>query len=214
MRGLQNLAMTLNEAARFDEALKVCDRLEDECGDDFTAAAYRAGVFLNTRKWQPAAEAAHRAGGETRTSEGFVEAFALFELGQSEEALAALMGAALNYPRAARMLVALRTAAPKSSEEARDHNAGVSVLRRLHAYLKTQSRSSRAFFSSVVRDPRVIRLLDESIAAVCQWQEGRGSDRAAFDRLKLIRSREFARSEANKLRDLVVPTHDHPRSLQ
>jgi tetratricopeptide (TPR) repeat protein len=214
MRGLRNLAMTLNEAAGFDEALKLCDRLVDECGDDFTAASYRAAIFLNTGKWQPAAEAARRAGGEMNPSEGFVEALALFELGQSEDALAAFLGAALHYPRAARMLVALRTPAPKSSEEARDHNAGVSILRSLHAYLKTQSRSSRMFFSSVVRDPRVIQLLDEIIAAVRRWHEDRSGDRAAFDRIKLIHSREFARSEANKLRDLVVPTaHNHSRSV-
>jgi tetratricopeptide (TPR) repeat protein len=210
MRGLRNLTMTLIEAARFDEALKLCDRLVDECGDDFTAVSYRADIFLNAGKWQPAAEAAHKVGGEMNASEGFVEAFALFELGQIGDALAAFLGAALHYPRAARMLVGLRTPAPKSSEEARDHNTGVGKLRSLHAYLKTQSRRPRKFFSSVVRDPRVVQLLDESIAAVRRWHEDRSGDRSAFDRMKLIQSREFARSEANKLRDLVVPTMTIP----
>jgi tetratricopeptide (TPR) repeat protein len=214
MRGLRNLAMTLNEAARFDQALKLCDRLVDECGDDFTAANYQADIFLNTGKWQPAAEAAHRAGGELNPPEGFVEAFALFELGQTGNALAAFLGAALHYPQAARMLVGLRTPAPKSSEEARDHNTGVSMLRSLHAYLKTHSRRSKTFFSSVVHDPRVVQLLDESIAVVRRWHEDRSGDRSAFDRMKLIQSREFARSEANKLRDLLVPTYDHRRSVQ
>jgi hypothetical protein len=186
----------------------------DECGDDFTALSYRADIFLNAGKWQPAAEAAHKVGGEMNASEGFVEAFALFERGQIGDALAAFLGAALHYPRAARMLVGLRTPAPKSSEEARDHNTGVGKLRSLHAYLKTQSRRPRKFFSSVARDPRVVQLLDESIAAVRRWHEDRSGDRSAFDRMKLIQSREFARSEANKLRDLVVPTHDHPRSVQ
>jgi len=132
-------------------------------------------------------------------SEGFVEALALFELGQSEDALAAFLGAALHFPRAARMLVALRTLAPKSSEEARDHDTGVSMLRSLHAYLKTQSRGSRTFFSSVVRDPRVSQLLDESIAAVRRCHEDCSGDRVAFDRMKLVQSWEYARSEANKL---------------
>jgi hypothetical protein len=86
-------------------------------------------------------------------------------------------------------------------------------LRGVHTYLKSQSRSSRTFFSGVVRDPRVSRLLDESIAAVRRWHEDRNGDRAAFDRMKLIRSREFARSEASKLRDLVVPIQGHPRSV-
>jgi hypothetical protein len=111
------------------------------------------------------------------------------------------------------MLVALRAPAPKSSEDVRDHNAGVSILRSLHAYLNMQSRSSRKFFSSVIRDPRVSQLLDESIAAVRRWHEDRSGDRAAFDRMKLIQSREFARSEANKLRDLVVLARGHPLSV-
>jgi len=59
MRGLRNLVMTLNAATRFDEALKLCDRLVDEGGDDFIAARYRADIFLNTGKWQSAAQAAH-----------------------------------------------------------------------------------------------------------------------------------------------------------
>jgi tetratricopeptide (TPR) repeat protein len=213
MRGLRNLTMTLNEAGRFDEALQLCERLVDECGDDFTATNFRAAIFLNMGKWQPATETARKAGGEMNPSEGFVEALALFELGRNQDALAAFIGAALHYPRAARMLVALRTPAPKSSEEARDHNAGVSLLRSVHTYLKMQSRTSRTFFRSVVRDPRVSRLLDESIAAVRGWHEDRSGDRAAFDRLKLIRSREFAHSEASKLRDLVVPIHRGPRSV-
>jgi hypothetical protein len=33
MRGLRNLALTLNQTGRFDEALALCDRLENECGD-------------------------------------------------------------------------------------------------------------------------------------------------------------------------------------
>ncbi len=206
MRGLRNLVMTLNEATRFDEALKLCDRLVDECGDDFIAARYRADIFLNTGKWQSAAQAAHGAGGGMSAPEGFVEAFALFELGQTGDVLATFLAAALRYPRAARMLVGLRTPEPKSSEEARDHNTGVGMLRGLHAYLKTRSRRSRMFFSSVVRDARVVQLLDESVAIVRRWHDDRSSDRAAFDRMKLIHSREFARSEANKLVDLVALT--------
>lgn len=214
MRGLRNLTMALNEAARFDEALKLCDRLVDECGDDYTAAHYRANVFLNTGKWQSAAQAAQGAGGEMSPAEGFLEAFALFELGRTADVLPAFLRAALRYPRAARMLVGLRTPKPKSSKEADDHNTGVDMLRSLHAYLKTQSRRSRKFFNSVVHDARVVRLLDESISTVRRWHEDRSSDRTAFDRMKLIHSREFALSESNKLRDLVAPPDDHRRALQ
>ncbi len=60
MRGLRNLASTLNEAGRFEEALALCDRLDDECGDDITATWHRAVIYLNTGKWQQAAAAAQR----------------------------------------------------------------------------------------------------------------------------------------------------------
>jgi hypothetical protein len=50
MRGLRNLALALNESERFAEALAICDRLEDECGDGPAAASHRAVIFLNTRK--------------------------------------------------------------------------------------------------------------------------------------------------------------------
>ena len=112
------------------------------------------------------------------------------------------------------LLVGLRTPEPKSSKEADDHNTGVDMLRSLHAYLKTQSRRSRKFFNSVVHDARVVQLLDESISTVSRWHEDRSSDRTVFDRMKLIHSREFARSESNKLRDLLGPPDDHRRSLQ
>lgn len=77
MRGLRNLALTLNQASRFHEALAICARLEQECGDEFTAASYRADIYLNTRKWQQAADCARRSGGDLDPSAGFTEAFAL-----------------------------------------------------------------------------------------------------------------------------------------
>lgn len=212
IRGLRNLTLTLNETGRYEEALKLCTCLLDECGDDLTAAAFQAAIFLNTGEWKLAADAAHRAGGETNPSAGFVEALARFELGQTEESLALYLGAALHYPRAARMLVGLRTPEPRSADEARDRNAGVGTRRSVYAYLKQQSRRSKRFFSSLVRDPRVARLLDESIAVVRRWHEDRSADRSAFDRMKVIQSQAFARSEAHNLRDL-IPTTDHAVSL-
>lgn len=212
IRGLRNLTLTLNEIGRYEEALKLCARLVVECADDLAAAAFQAAIFLNTGQWKPASDAAQRAGGEVNPSAGFVEALARFELGQTEESLALFLGAALHYPRAARMLVGLRTPEPASADEARDHNAGVSTRRTLHAYLKRQSRGSKRFFTGLVSDPRVTRLLDESVTVVRRWQQDRSADRSVFDRMKLIQSRAFARSEAHKLRDLVPATH-HAASL-
>lgn len=206
MRGLRNLALALNQASRFAEALALCDRLERDCEDDFNAAVYRADIYLNTRKWQEAADCARRSGGDLNVSAGFIEAFALFELARREDALAPFLRAALHYPRSARMLVGERQKQPRSRDEAEDHNEGVTLSRTLHAYLKTQSRRARSFFRTLVRDPRVAKLLDESDAVVRRWHdEHRTGDRSAFDRRTLMRSREFAEVEARKLRDLVMP---------
>ncbi len=210
MRGLRNLALTLNQAARFDEALALCDRLENECGDDFTANSHRAAIYLNTRKWEQAAVSAKRSGGDLDPSAGFVEAFALLQLGQPDAALPAFLRAALHCPRAARMLVGERTVAPKSSEEARDHNTGVSLLRTLDTYFKDQPRAAKKFFRGLVRDPRVTKLLDESIVVVRRWEdEHHKGDRSAFDRMAVMRSWSFAEGEAYKLRDLLPFSVEH-----
>jgi len=61
MRGLRNLVLTLNQAGRFEEALAICDRLTDECGDQWNADWYRAAISLNTGKWQQASDLARRS---------------------------------------------------------------------------------------------------------------------------------------------------------
>ena len=90
-----------------------------------------------------------------------------------------------------------------SRDEAEDHNMGVSLRRGLHAYLRGQSRVARRFFRDVVRDARVVRLLDESAAVGRRWHEQhRTGEREAFVRIQRMRSREFAEAEAGKLHDL------------
>jgi tetratricopeptide (TPR) repeat protein len=205
MRGLQNLALTLNEAGQFPEALAICDRLADECGDEIAATWHRAAIYLNTGQWERAAGAAQRTIGLDPAG-GFLAAFAHFELGQRDEALGAFLHAALNHPRAARLLAGEKTRGKQtvtSRDEAEDHNTGVSLRRGLHAYLDRQSRISRRFLRDVIRDARVMRLLDESAAVVHRWHEQhRTGQREAFDRMQRMRSREFAEAEAGKLRDL------------
>jgi tetratricopeptide (TPR) repeat protein len=214
MRGLRNLAMTLNEVGRYDEALAICDRLEEECGDEVYPASYRAAVFLNTGEWERAVGEARRSGGDFDPSAGFVEALALFELGRHEELLPVFLHAALRYPRAARMLVGERTNAPDGHDEAVDHNVGVSLRRSLRAFLRKQSRGSRAFFRAVVRDPRVAGLLDELAAVVRRWHGGHATgQRTAFDRMQLMRSRPFAVAEAGKLADLLPLSRRRPAEL-
>jgi tetratricopeptide (TPR) repeat protein len=202
MRGLRNLAMTLNEAGRYDEALDVCQRLDSECDDGLMADSQRAAIHLNTRRWREAFELARGSGGEWDPSAGFVEAFALFEAGRSQEVLPVYLFASLHYPRAARLLLREKLIAPKSHEEARDHNAGVGLLRSLHAYLAKQSQPAKRFFRGLTRDPRVAKLLQESATAERLWQGAR-DDRSTFERLTLLRSRDFAAREAQRLSDLL-----------
>jgi len=109
------------------------------------------------------------------------------------------------------MLVGERTSAPKGHDEAEDHNTGVSQRRRLHAYLADQPRAAKKFFQSLVRDPRVVGLLDESTSTERRWQqEHHKGDRTAFDRMTLMRSRQFAAVETQKLRDLLPLPRDRP----
>ena len=73
------------------------------------------------------------------------------------------------------------------------------------AYFRRQSQASRRFFRDIMGDARVERLLDEIATVVSRWYEQhRTGDREAFDRMQLMRSSEFARAEAGKLRDLVA----------
>ncbi len=133
-----------------------------------------------------------------------MEAFALFELGRFEEVLPAFLHAALHYPRAARMIVGERNQAPRSYEEAEDHNTGVSEHRRLRGYFAGQSRAAKRFFRAIVRDPRVAKLLGEGAAVVRRWREEHHTgDRSAFDRMHLMHSLPFAAAEARKPLDLV-----------
>ena len=207
MRGLRNLALTLTEAGQFAEALDVCNRLVEECGDDVSAAWNRAAIYLNTGRWQEAADAAKHVRGLDPAAD-FVGAFATFELARCEDAMEGFLHAALNHPVAVRMLMGEKTGrghAPRSREDAEDHNTGVSLLRSLHAYLRGQSQASRRFFQDIMADARVAQLLDEIVAVVSRWREQhRTGDREAFDRMQLMRSPEFARAEAGKLRDLIV----------
>ena len=204
MRALRNSVLTLNEAGRFDEAMALCDRLDDECGDEITTAWHRAVIYLNTGKWQQAAEAAQRLTG-LYPEANLIAGFALYELGRIDQVLSAFLHGALNHPYGARILLGERTPAPKSSDHARDHNTGVSLRRALHAYLDGQSRASKRFFRVLVRAPRVVGLLDEIVAVVqrrtAQHPTG---EREAFDRMTLMHSPEFAQLQARKLRDHIV----------
>lgn len=205
MRGLRNLVLTLNEMGRYEEALTLCGRLVSECGDDYEVAAHQARIYLNTRQWAAAAEAARLAGGDMDPGKGFLEAFARFELGQAEESLELFLRAALQYPRAARMLTGLAVSKKvHSSKEARDHNAGVTKLRGLREFLRTQPARSKKFFRTLLQDARVTRLLEETREVEERRNKERGGGgRKASDRLRHMHSGEFAHQQAQLLSDLL-----------
>jgi hypothetical protein len=97
---------------------------------------------------------------------------------------------------------AMTMRAPVSHENASDHNTGVSLSRALRVYRAKQSRRARQFFRTLVRDPRVARLLDDVIALREVRSKERG--REAFDRLHEMQSLRFAIAQARELADLVA----------
>ncbi len=207
IRGLRNLAGALNRAGRCEDSLRVCDRLEKECDETHAAAAFRAAAYLNLGLWQLAAEAAGVVLG-LWPEENLLVAFARFELGEHEEALAAFLHAALNQPRAVRLVVGDRSSKPKTGLEAMDHNAGVALF---HATAIYRGRSSRAlkWFRGVLHDPRVAALLDEADRLEKQrHEEHRSGRREAFDRLQEMHKYAFAREKALALSDLGAAASD------
>jgi tetratricopeptide (TPR) repeat protein len=201
MRGMRNLALALNRAGHWDEALAVCDRLEQECDDRISAMAHRSSVYLNTGRWAEAAGAALYLHQLSPTA-SLVAAFALFELNRQRETLAWFLHGALNSPRAARMLLGLRDPRPRSRDEAEAYNTGVDLQRDLHAYLRGRRRTSLRFLGGVAAQPDVAGLLEEVEAVVDRWrQQHRTGDREAFERMNLMHTMQFAHEGAREIAD-------------
>jgi tetratricopeptide (TPR) repeat protein len=199
MRGLMNLTLALNRAGRYPEALMICDRLEKECGEDISPISYRAMVYLNTGRWQEAADMALRLH-KVDASESLVAAFALRELGDTEHALASFLHGAFYFPQAARILSGARMKSPKNHDEADDRNRGIEMSRDLAVYLRGRSRRSRRFFRRVLNEHEVKALLDEMEKVKERWHDQRRSgEREAFDRMRHMQAPEFAKQEARKL---------------
>jgi tetratricopeptide (TPR) repeat protein len=203
MRGLRNQCLALLRAGRHDESLALCDRLERECDDAITAQAHRSSIFLNTGRWEEALAAADWI---RRLDPGasLIGALAAFELGRRDEATSRLLHAALNQPRMVRMVLGLRTPALRrpSRGEAEDHNAGVDALKDLAGYLGTRRPAMTRFFRALLRRPEVEELLAELERAIERWRgphEPHAEWRAAFDRMQLMRTADFARDQAKAI---------------
>lgn len=200
MRGLRNLALTLNRAGEYIEALDACEKLERECGDDATAAWYRAAIYLNTGRWEIALESSENLVRGMSPDAGFIAGCAAIELGERERAIGLLLHGALHNPRAARMLAGTRTGEPANRHEARNHNAGVDLRQNLHGYLANRGATAKRFFRQFVQHPAVISLLDEMDTVTGRWhKQHQGGGREDFDRLNEMQSTGFIKAQADQI---------------
>ncbi len=199
IRSLVWLAQTHNRRGDQSMALTYCDRLEQECAQDITAATTRGPTFLNAGLWGQAAKAARYVVG-IYPQESFTLAFALHELGETDEAMAYLLHGALNHPRTALMLAGLtRATAPASFDEAEDHNLGVDLLRDIHQYLTGRGTKARSSLKALLQREPLAALLDEADEVRTKWHTNRSTDRTWFDRMTTMSSVEFAREIAKGL---------------
>lgn len=193
IRAMRNLTLALNRAGHYEESLEYCGRLERECGDQISPAAYRTLIFLNTGRWLEAVESSRKIE-NIDASQGLLSAFAFFELAQIEYARSSFLHGALNYPLAAKILAGIRTVSPKGYDQARDHNAGVDMCRDLEGYFQQRGRRAKRFFEEFLNDSQVNAILTEIEEVRMKWHDQhRTGDRAAFDRMTQMQTPQFAR---------------------
>lgn len=151
MRGMRNLVLALNRTGEYAEALELADRLDEECGDDLTAASNRAAICLNLGWWEQARTAAKKGVG-IWPSEGFLIAFASFELGELEDGRVAWRHAAEKHPIAAKMLLGQKVKRPEPTDwnGAGDYNAGIDLRVNLGGYLGNPPARAQGFLKRLV----------------------------------------------------------------
>lgn len=200
MRGLMNLALSLNQAQQFKETLVVCDQLKKECGPkgEDAAAAHRAAAYLNLHYWDQCVESAMELVGYS-PREGFLLGYALFELGNFNQALEWFLHASLNDPHTAHMLVDLTAPTPKTNTEIQDHNGGITLVRSLPRFFKTQSSASTKFFHKLISNPEVKALLKEAIECARNHSDRTKDSRESFDRWRELKDHKFAKKKAREL---------------
>lgn len=193
IRGLRNLVLALTRNGSFEEALSICNTLENECNDEITATCHRAAIFLNTKKWREAEENAVRML-QISPMEAVIAAFAQFEQGKIFEARKNFLFAAFNNPLGIEILVSGRARTPKGFLEAEDYNAGVELRTTIARYVSGRSTKSKAFFSALIAQPEIRKLKDE--AEKCVGNHSKLKDpakhRANFDRWHVLKTMPFA----------------------
>jgi len=198
VRALHNLANVLNDAGRFEEALEICARLEGECDDD-QAAMRRGPIYLNQGQWEEAFDAA-TVWHQIHPGESFILAFAAYEMDQFEDATTYALHAAINRPRAARMLAgARRHTDPQGYDQVRDHNEGVDLCRRLARYL-ADADAARGWLRRLIEDERAETLFDLHEDARRDWKlrEGPSEGDSPLERMQELESPRWARAQVRE----------------
>lgn len=197
MRALRSLTITLARMGSYDEALALCDRQEQECGDVASATTFRAAIFLNTGRWQAAREAALELV-DLWPVHALFAGFASHELGERGECVVSFLHGMLNRPRSARILLGLPPAEPRGFEEVQDYNEGIEIRADLTAFLESQSNHARGFFRRILNHPRSLELVEE-IDTLRERLRSAAADspqHETFARIELMQSAEFARKVA------------------
>ncbi|MBF0104379.1 MAG: hypothetical protein HQM16_03525 [Deltaproteobacteria bacterium] len=200
MRGLRNLALVLNRSGKFDEALDVCDKLDEECGDDIVARCMKSDIYLNLDQWRLAIKHA-TYDCNTFPDNSFNVAFANFELGNTKEANTYFLHATLHYPKTANALVGIHIKnTPKTHEECDDHNCSIDVCQNLHKYLKQKSRPSLKHFKEFILKKDIQDLVQEKIKATHEWMANReAGPSVGYKRMQEMGKIEFAQKEVGNL---------------
>ncbi len=190
MRGLMNLALTYNQAGRYEDALAVCDQLERQCRDHMSAAAHRASAFLCQGAWEQARDAA-RYLHELNPDEDLIAALAAFELGARDEVRVWFAHAAFNSPHTVAMVLGKRMPRPRHFLAVQDHNGGITMKQSINGFLKNRSQSSKRFFSRLWKETEGAR--KELAEMTDRWEKDRErEDPHAFKRMTEMRTVEFA----------------------
>ena len=200
MRSLRNLALTLNRAGQYVEALDACEKLEHECGDDSMAAGYRAALYLNTGRWEMSLASSERVAHGINPEAGFIGGLAAAELKKPERAVALLLSAALHKPRTARLLAGIHAGDSVDYHRAEDHNTGIHLLQDLHEYLGSDRSVGKYLYLKFMEQPLVLSLLNEMDTVGERWHDlQHGGRREDFDRMHEMRSDHFIQAHSKQI---------------
>ena len=198
IRAICHLAMALNRMGKYDKALAQCDRLEQECHQDLTAADVRLPILLNAGLWEQAV----RAGEYTcrvYPQNSFPLAYAYYEAGDRPQAVEHFLMGAMHHPRTARMLCDQEVPQPETYDQAGDQRQGFDLWTELEAYTEGPGAEAVDYFTELSKGPAVTALLEEAEDVRRRWHEERGADRTWFERMNEMRTVEFVRRQAAEL---------------